>query len=138
MSAFDRRVDPEVREVRRLEVITGALGRRRWSPEAKARIVAESLAPGVVISEVARRHDLRPQRLFAWRHQARQGRLALPAAELSFVPVVGGATDTPVAETSAAPVGMIEVALGGAVVRVSSEVDGKLLAKVLRAVKSVT
>jgi transposase len=46
MSAFDRKVDPEVREVRRLEVITGALGRRRWSDEAKARIVAESLAPG--------------------------------------------------------------------------------------------
>ena len=68
MSALDRRVDPEVREVRRLEVINGALGRRRWSAEAKARIVAESLAPGVVISEVARRHDLRPQQLFAWRH----------------------------------------------------------------------
>jgi transposase len=137
MSAFDRRFDPEVREVRRLEVITGALGRRRWSAEAKARIVAESLAPGVVISEVARRHDLRPQQLFAWRHQARQGRLALPAAELSFVPVVG-ATDAPPAETSAAPIGMIEVALGGAIVRVPAEVDGKLLAKVLRAVKSVT
>jgi transposase len=134
MSAFDRRFDPEVREVRRLEVITGALGRRRWSAEAKARIVAESLAPGVVISEVARRHDLRPQQLFAWRHQARQGRLALPAAELSFVPVVG-ATDAPPAETAVAPV--IEVALGGAIVRVPPEVDGKLLAKVLRAVKSL-
>ena len=94
MPAFDRRVDPEIREVRRLEVITGALGRRRWSAEAKARVVAESLAPGVVVSEVARRHDLRPQQLFAWRHQARQGRLALPAAALSFVPVVG-ATDAP-------------------------------------------
>ena len=137
MSAFDRRVDPEVREVRRLEVITGALGRRRWSAEAKARIVAESLAPGVVISEVARRHDLRPQQLFAWRHLARQGRLALPAVELSFVPVVGTAADAP-AETLATPVGMIEIALGGAVVRVPPEVDGKLLAKVLRAVKAVT
>jgi transposase len=135
MSAFDRRVDPEVREFRRLEVITGALGRRRWSAEAKARIVAESLAPGVVTSEVARRHELRPQQLFAWRHQARQGRLALPAAELSFVPVVG-ATEAPPAATSVAPV--IEVALGGAVVRIPPEVDGKLLAKVLRAVKSVT
>lgn len=120
--------------MRRLEVITGALGRRRWSAEAKARIVAESLAPGVVISEVARRHDLRPQQLFAWRHQARQGRLALPAAELSFVPVVG-VTDAPPADTSVAPV--IEVALGGAIVRVPPEVDGRLLAKVLRAVKSV-
>ena len=135
MSAFDRRIDPEAREVRRLEVITGALGRRRWSAEAKARIVAESLAPAVVISKVARRHDLRPQQLFAWRHQARQGRLALPAAALSFVPVVG-ATDAPPADTSVAPV--IEVALGGAIVRVPPEVDGRLLAKVLRAVKSVT
>ena len=95
MSAFDRRVDPEVREVRRLEVITGALGRRRWNAEAKARIVAESLAPGVVVSEVARRHDLRPQQLFAWRHQARQGRLVLPAEALAFVPVVAAAADAP-------------------------------------------
>ena len=136
MSAFDRRVDPEVREVRRLEVISGAIGRRRWSAEAKARIVTESLAPGVVISEVARRHDLRPQQLFAWRHQARQGRLALPAAELSFVPVVDAA-EALSAETSASPGGLIEVALGGAVVRVPPEFDGKQLAKVLRAVKSV-
>jgi transposase len=137
MSAFDRRVDPEVREVRRLEVITGVPGRRRWSAEAKARIVAESSAPGVVISEVARRHDVRPQQLFAWRHQARQGRLALPAQEVSFVPVVASEADTPSATSSAAPLGIIEVALGGAVVRVPPEVDGKLLAKVLRAVRSL-
>jgi transposase len=135
MSAFDRRVDPEIREVRRLEVINGALGRRRWSADAKARIVAESLAPGVVISEVARRHDLRPQQLFAWRHQARQGRLALPAEELSFVPVVTAAADAPPA--SARSAGLIEVALGGVLVRVPPEVDGRLLAKVLRAVKAV-
>jgi transposase len=131
MSAFDRRVDPEIREVRRLEVITGALGRRRWSAEAKARIVAESLAPGVVISAVARRHDLRPQQLFAWRHQARQGRLALPVEELAFVPVVGTAAE------AAPPAGIIEVVLGGAVVRVPPDVDGRLLAKVLRAVQAV-
>ena len=137
MSAFDRRVDPEVREVRRLEVINGALGRRRWSAEAKARIVAESLAPGVVISAVARRHDLRPQQLFAWRHQARQGRLVLPAEELSFVQVVRTAADATPAETSARPAGIIEVALGDAVVRVPPDVDGKLLAKMLRAVKAV-
>jgi len=146
MSAFDPRLNPEVREVRRLEVINGALGRRRWSPEAKARIVAESLAPGVVISEVARRHDLRPQQLFAWRHQARQGRLTLPAEELSFVPVITAAealsptapTHEVPAATCAPTAGMIEVALGGAVVRVPPAVDGKQLAKVLRAVKSVT
>jgi transposase len=135
MSAFDRRVDPEFREVRRLEVINGALGRRRWSAEAKARIVAESLGPGVVISEVARRHDLRPQQLFAWRHQARQGRLVLPAEGLAFVPVVTDAAAAPPASTTAA--GLIEVVLGDAVVRVPPDADGRLLAKVLRVVQAL-
>jgi transposase len=134
MSGFDSTFKSEAREVRRLEVITGALGRRRWSPEAKARIVAESLAPGVVISEVARRHDLLPQQLFAWRRQARQGRLALPAEELSFVPMIAAAPEVEAAAPSEAA---IEVALSGAVVRVPPGVDGRLLAKVLRAVRSL-
>jgi transposase len=47
--------------VRRLEVFTGVGGRRRWSPDDKARIVEETLAPGATVSEVARRHDIRPQ-----------------------------------------------------------------------------
>ena len=145
MSGFDSTLKSEAREVRRLEVINGALGRRRWSPEAKARIVAESLAPGVVVSEVARRHDLLPQQVFAWRRQARQGRLALPAEALSFVPVIATAEVSspaaprpePPAPTCAEPAAAIEVALGDAVVRVPPEVDGKLLVEVLRAVRSV-
>lgn len=136
MSGVDPTFKSELREVRRLEVINGALGRRRWSAEAKARIVAESLAPGVVVSEVARRYDLRPQQLFAWRHQARQGRLALPAEDLSFVPVVRTAADAPPTETSATPATTIEVALGDVIVRVPPAVDGRLLTKVLRAVKA--
>ena len=40
----------------RLEVITET-GRRRWfSKDDKARIVEETLAPGAVVSEVARLH----------------------------------------------------------------------------------
>ena len=47
---------------RRLEVITET-GRRRWfSKDDKARIVEETLVPGAVVSEIARRHGLTPQR----------------------------------------------------------------------------
>ncbi|NUB11502.1 transposase [Azospirillum brasilense] len=50
-----------------MEVITGDVGRRTWSPEEKARILAEAAVPGAVVSEVARRHGLRPQQVFGWR-----------------------------------------------------------------------
>jgi transposase len=43
---------------RRIEVLTGVPRRRRWSAAEKAAIVAESLAPGAVVSTVALRRGL--------------------------------------------------------------------------------
>ena len=40
---------------RRIEVLTGPGRRRKWSDDDKARIVAETLEPGAVVTEVARR-----------------------------------------------------------------------------------
>ena len=51
---LERRPDEaEGTGVRRLELITGTGRRRQWSGDEKARIVVESLEPGVNISEVA-------------------------------------------------------------------------------------
>src|SRR5262245_13438560 len=47
----------------RVEVIMGVCRRRRWPPEAKARVVMESLEKGAIISEVARHHGSRRQKL---------------------------------------------------------------------------
>ena len=52
--------------------------RRRWSDDVKAQIVVESCAPGSVVSEVARRYEISPQLLSAWRKAARSGLLKLP------------------------------------------------------------
>ena len=41
-----------------VEIITGVKRRRRWRPEDKARIVAETEEPGSSIAIVARRYDI--------------------------------------------------------------------------------
>ena len=46
----------------RMEIISGTERRRRWSDEAKLRILAEADEPGARIGEVARRHDIHPAR----------------------------------------------------------------------------
>lgn len=150
MSAFKSTLKSpfEPEPVRRLEVINGDVGRRRWPDEVKARIVAETLTPGVVISEVARRHGIRPQQLFAWRRLARDGRLALPQEALAFAPVVVAdappSTTTPSRASQATPDedtpivsdGEIEIAYRGAVIRVGAGVDASRVVAVLKAVKA--
>ncbi|NTI26700.1 transposase [Rhizobium rhizogenes] len=51
----------------RMEVISGIERRRRWSDEAKLRILAEADQPGVRIGDVARRHDIYPAQIRLWR-----------------------------------------------------------------------
>jgi len=140
VSGFEPTLKSKGAVVRRLEVLSGDLGRRRWPDEVKARIVAETCVPGAVVSAVARRHGLTPQQVFTWRRRARGGELALPVPdEPRFVPVVA----TPVAETpreAEAPPGsdatMIEITVEGAVLRVGAGVSGEQLTRVLRAVKA--
>ena len=93
MSRLDVTLDPKVVTARRVEVITGGGGRRRWSDDEKARAIEASLAPGAVVSEVARAHGVTPQQLFGWRREAR--RKAAEATE--GLPFVRAIVETPVA-----------------------------------------
>jgi len=122
----------------RIDIRVGVGRRRRWCAEDKGRIVAESYAPGAVASEVARRHEITPQHLFAWRKAARAGRLTLPAEETPmFVPVVT-TTREAVAGALANRLGSIVIEIAGAVVRAEKGVDLGWLRDVLRTVKAAT
>ena len=116
----------------RVEVLTGPGRRRVWDEATKARVVAESYAPGAVVSAVARRWQIAPQQLFTWRREARAASLEASRGEAAFVPILA---EAPAAVVAAAEAG-IEVVLAGAVVRVSPGVDPALLSAVLHAVRA--
>ena len=105
----------------------------------KGRIVAESFAPGAVVSEVARRYDISPQHLFAWRKAARAGLLSLPADEAPlFVPVVTQPRQQGATAAVVDGSGDITIEIGGVVLRAARGVDPAWLRDVLRAVKAAT
>ncbi len=122
--------------------VLGVERRRRWSTDEKARIVEETLMPGAVVCEVARRGGVAQSLLFTWRRQARaaepngrDGSILLPveidamaapsvseAARQSRVAASGRRTKS----------GVIEIELGsGSRVRVDNEVDVDALRRVL-------
>jgi transposase len=138
MSGFNPTLDPGPLVVRRLEVLTGVCGRRRWTPDEKARIVEETLAPGTTVSEVARRHDLRPQQLFGWR---REMRIVQLEPQMSFVPALVEATEPekadPARQRSARTGrGDIELEFEGVVVRVRRGAEAKTVTAVIKALKA--
>jgi transposase len=135
-------VEPS-RTVRRLEVITTAGGRRRWSQAERGRILAEAMAPGAVVSVVARRNGMSPQHLFTWLREARRPLTACGRAP-AFVPVL---LDEPASASTAPPLRAdirprgspavgIEVELAGAVVRIGADANQAQIAAVIRALKS--
>lgn len=52
-----------------MDVIPAGRRRRKWTDEAKTRIIAASFEPGANIAQIARTHDLLLQQRYAWRHE---------------------------------------------------------------------
>jgi transposase len=130
--------------VRRLEVITGTGRRRQFSEDFKASIVEETLVPGAVISEVARRNGLSPQQVFTWRRQARRPAASETEAQ-KFVPAVVESAFSARAirqrkrtRRADRTSGSIEVEIEGVSVQIGRGAEAKTVAAVLRALKANT
>ena len=120
-------------EVARLEVVdTGR--RRRWTDEAKLRIIAESEGGPRLVSATARRHGISPSQLFGWRREFGLGGSWAAAQEPSFLPVSVHSADASAAGKTlpAAEPSRVEIELScGRIVRVDAGIDGKALARIL-------
>lgn len=116
----------------RLDVIETAGGKRRWTPEARARIIAESLEPGANVSAVARRNGMFPQQLYTWRRALRER-----AEAMSFVPAMverknAGALPGPPPQSVG---GQIVIETGTLSIRIPCDVSADHIERVLLAVQ---
>ena len=148
MSTLDHTLKPEATTLRRLEVITGTGRRRQFSEDFKAGIVEETLVPGAIVSDVARRNGLTPQQVFTWRRQARRP-VASETEEPKFVPAVVDDPALPARPSRGRRrkgtrqvdrnSGIIEVEIEGSIsVRIGRGAEAKTVAAVLRALKAST
>ncbi|BAI76912.1 transposase (plasmid) [Azospirillum sp. B510] len=122
----------------RVEVITGSEKRRVYSAADKAGLVAEAFRPGVVASEVARRHGLNVSLLYRWRRQIEEGQASpSPEPAVNFVPVRIADAPPSIPDDKMAPLppagtGIIEIVLpSGHCLRVDRHVDAGALRRVL-------
>lgn len=120
-----------------LEVLpVGGRGRRnrKWPEELKARIVAETLLPGVTVNDVARRHGVPANHVSSWRTLARKGRLVLPAPEdpVEFAALVVGSAEK-AQRNDVASVGRPEIAVGAVVIRLEAGATPDRIASVVGA-----
>ena len=116
-----------------VELLVAPAAKRRWSDEAKGRIVAETLVAGVSVNEVARRHALKANHLSAWRTMARKGKLVVPeiaGAEFAAPVALAQPVETPVATTS------IDLVIGPVTVRLDAVTPAARVAELILALQA--
>ena len=108
---------------------------RKWPDEVKARIVADTLKPGVTVNDVARRHGVPANHVSSWRTLARTGRLVLPAPEdpVEFAALMVGplADAADAARSKGADLNRPEIVTGAVVIRLESGASAERIASVV-------
>jgi len=120
----------------RIDVVAGPTGRRRWPEHVKASIVLETYRDGVSVADIARKHDISPPQLHAWRRAAREGLLPMPDDDaLEFLPVSvsSGGGDEPDDRGAALTLEISDVRL-----LVPSGFDARHLARVIVTVREAS
>lgn len=116
-----------------VELLAAPAAKRRWSDEAKGRMVAETLVPGVTVNEVARRHGLKANHLSSWRTLARKGKLVVPeVAGAEFAAPVA----SPMVVPTVATIASIDLILGPVTVRLDAATPAARVAELAVALRA--
>lgn len=114
--------------------ILGVERRRRWGDDDKLAILSSVGVDGATVTQVAQRHEITRQQIYAWRHELKKKGLWSPDQGVVFLPI-----DVPTLEsapTEAAPV-VVELLLAkGRCLRFDSAMDDVVLTRLIRAVEA--
>jgi len=120
--------------------ILGVERRRFWRDEDKLEIVMSVGINGATVTQVAQRHEVTRQQIYAWRHDLKKKGLWSPDAGALFYPLdMPVMTGVPVAQAPVAeapPSVAVELRLrGGRSLHFESTVDPAALSGLIRAVE---
>lgn len=116
-----------------VELLAAPAAKRRWSDEAKGRIVAETLVPGVTVNEVAGQHGLKANHLSSWRTLARKGKLVVPeVAGAEFAAPVA----SPLAVSTATMTASIDLIIGPVTVRLDAATPAARVTELVMALRA--
>ena len=116
-----------------VDLLAALAAKRRWSEEAKGRMVAETRVAGVTVNEVARRHGVKANHRSSWRTLARQGNLVVPdiaGAEFTSAVMVAQPVATPTAPAS------IDLLIGAVMVRLDAATPAARIAELVMALRA--
>jgi len=121
--------------------ILGMERRRFWRDEDKLEIVMSVGIDGTTVTQVAQRHEVTRQQIYAWRHDLKKKGLWSPDAGALFFPLnMPVAAGVPVARAPVAeapPLVAVELRLrGGRSLHFESTIDPTALSVLIRAVET--
>jgi len=116
-----------------VELLAAPAAKRRWSDEAKGRVVAETLVPEITVNEVARRHGLKANHLSSWRTLTRKGKLVVPeVAGAEFAAPVA----SPQSVTTPVTIASIDLMIGPVTVRLDAATPATRVAELVMALQA--
>lgn len=121
--------------------ILGLERRRRWGDDDKLAIVLSVGVDGATVTQVAQRHDVTRQQIYAWRHELKKKGLLSALPEALFLPVeLDRGVEVPMGAAIASPEGwrpaQIELQLAkGRCLRFDPGLEASRLKQLIRAVE---
>jgi transposase len=121
--------------------ILGAELRRFWHDDDKLEIVMSVGVGGAGVTQVAQRHEIRRQQIYAWRHDLKKKGFWSPDAGALFypvdIPITAGAPVPHLAAPETPPPTAVELCLrGGRCLHFDSTLDLVALTSLIRAVEA--